>query len=405
MAMACRIVDLQDLAYGFLDPDGEARVREHLAGCERCRADLARLEGEKRLLAGGAVRATAPRERRPLVPLAFAAALVLGLLWLLLPRDPAPAGTVLLPGAQEKGRAAKEVPDTEDALKSEIARLDAALARTSDEEERYRIKTTLGDLQIRLERLARKDAQAAVKEKHESPKKPLVKGKAEPEDGNPKLKMAMKETLEKLKMTQDPGERKRLEQTLRDIERELKTAEPVRVPVNLKEVELRLTANPDDVAALVDRATWNLDNGKAEPAMKDLDRAIAIKPDHAPAYLKRAIAHAMLGRQSQAWQDAKRGEELDMKAGKMIDDTLRAIKKLSGNKERRVTTADLENQIAGLRDRVEELRSMAENADLPAADRERARRDADRVRAEIERLAAEVQAAPAEPEKKVDKKK
>jgi tetratricopeptide (TPR) repeat protein len=407
--MACRIVDLQDLAYGFLDPEAEFRVREHLAGCGRCRADLARLEGEKELLAGAAARARAPRERRALVPLAFAAALVLGLVWLMKPGDPAPFETVLVPAAQDKGKGAKELPDTEEALKAEIARLQTALARTPDEQEKHRIETSIGDLQVRLDRLAvRKESQAAMKEKSENPKKPLAKPKPEAGDDERamKLRMEAKETAEKIKLTQDPGERKRLESRMREIERELKTGEPVRAPINLKEVELRLQSNPDDVAALVDRATGHLDNGKAEAAMKDLDRAISLRPDFAPAYLKRAIAHAMLGRQPQAWQDAKRGEELDMKAGKMIDETYRTIKKLTGNaKERRITPADLENQAAGLRERLEELRSMAENGDLSSADRDRARRDAERVRVEIERLSAEIKSMPAEPEKKVEKKK
>src|SRR5438105_2281431 len=153
--MACRIVDLQDLAYGFLDPDAASAAREHVAGCGRCRADLARLTGEKNLLAGAAAGFSAQRRRRPtataLVPLAFAAALLVGLLWLLMPRQKAAPEIVVLPAAQEKGgdkRSSKEVPDTEDGLKAEIARLEAALAKTSDEQERGRIKTRLGDQQI-----------------------------------------------------------------------------------------------------------------------------------------------------------------------------------------------------------------------------------------------------------------
>jgi hypothetical protein len=401
--MACRIVDLQDLAYGFLDPDAAARVRAHLADCGRCRADLARLEGEKRLLAGAAARSSAPRERRAIVPLAFAAALVLGLVWLMLPRDPVSVETVAIPAAQDKGKAAKEVPDTEEALRSEISRLEAALAKSDDPQEKHRIKTVIGELRVRLDRLAvRKDDATAMKEKSETPKKPLVKGK--PESGE--LSAAAKELAEKIKMTQDPAERKRLEQQLRQVEQQMKSAEPAKVAISLKEVELRLQANPDDVPALVDRATWQLDNGKAESALRDLDRAISLKSDYAPAYLKRAIAHAMLGQQPQAWQDVKRGEELDMKAGKMIDETLRAIKKLTGGtKERRVTSADLQNQVAGLRDRLDELQAMADNADLPPAERDRARREADRVRAEVDRLSSEARSLPAEPEKKAEKKK
>jgi tetratricopeptide (TPR) repeat protein len=410
--MECRIVDLQDCAYGFLDPDAAARVRDHAAGCGRCRAGLARLESEKERLAEAVSGLSAPRERRPaataVVPLAFAAALLLGLLWLLSPRDPAPVETVAVPAAQEK-KAAKEAPEDEGSLKAEIARLEAALQKTSDEQERSRIQTGLGDLKIRLERLTRgKDDKTAMKEKPEAnPKKPLVKGKPDPADDRAaKVKTELDGTYQKIKMSKDPEERKFLESRAQELVQELKLLEQgSKMQVNFKEVDRRLQMNPDDTAALVDRATWLLDNGKADPAMKDLDHALALRPDLAPAYLKRAVAHAMLGQQALAWQDAKRGEELDVKAGKAIDDTYRAIKKLMAPKERKPAAGDTENQIAALRDRLEELRAMAENADLAAGDRERARRDADRVQVEIDRLAAELKSRPAEPEKKFEKKK
>src|SRR5262245_51051373 len=135
--MECRIVELQDLAYGFLDPEDAARVGRHLSECGRCRADLARLKGERDHLAGAAARLSAPADRRNYVPLAFAAALLVGLLWLLLPRNPAPspqgapAEAVAVPAAQEKKGAKESIPDTEEALQKEIARLDAALKNTS----------------------------------------------------------------------------------------------------------------------------------------------------------------------------------------------------------------------------------------------------------------------------------
>lgn len=413
--MACRPDDLQDLAYGFLDPESESRVRDHAAACGRCAADLGRLEGEKRVLSRAAAQGAAPaRERRPLVPLAFAAALLLGLLWLLSP-DPAGSPVVLVPGAQEKGsdrKGAREIPDTEEALRSEIDRLQSALGKTTDEQERYRIRTTLGDLERRLDRLAlQKDDKTAMKEKPPADgKKPPVKGKGESDDERRmKLEAETREIAEKLKMSPEPGEKKRLEARLREIEREMKTVSPVRTPVNLKEVEMRLQSNPDDVPALVDRATAMLEAGKAEQAMKDCDRAIALKSDFAPAWLKRAIAQAMLGHMTEAWADAKRGEELDRTAGRMIDDTLRMIKRLTAaqaaGKERKPTAADLGSQVAGLRDRLNELQEMSKNADLVPADRDRARRDADRVEAEITRLTAEMLSLPAEPEQKPVKKK
>ena len=405
--MECRIVDLQDLAYGFLDPDAAARVRDHLADCSRCRSDFARLQAERNRLAGAAAGLSLPRERKSLMPLAFAAALLLGLLWLLVPRTPPPAEVVAVPAAQEKG-APKGVPDDEESLQKEIARLDAALKNTTDDQERSRIKTTIGDLKIRLQRAIRaKEDPTAMKEKGTEPKKPVVKGKADPADDRVlKLKMEQKGLFEKIKNSTDPAEKQRLEQRVKEIEQEIRQIDPnPKMAINFKEVDLRIQSNPDDVGALVDRATWYLDNGKAEPAMKDVERAIALKPDFAPAYLKRAIAHAMMGHVSEAWADAKRGEQLDMKAGKMIDDTLRTIKKLTASKgERKQSPGDLENQIATLRDRLEELRSMAANTDLSAPDRERAGRDADRVQAEIDRLTADLKTRPAEPQK-IEKKK
>jgi anti-sigma factor RsiW len=62
--MACRTVDLQDLAYGFLDPDAEARVRDHVAGCARCRAELRAPRGEKRIARRRGREPRLPRERR-----------------------------------------------------------------------------------------------------------------------------------------------------------------------------------------------------------------------------------------------------------------------------------------------------------------------------------------------------
>jgi tetratricopeptide (TPR) repeat protein len=246
-----------------------------------------------------------------------------------------------------------------------------------------------------------------MKEKTAEPKKP-VKGKTDSADDRVlKLKMEQKGLFEKIKFSTDAAEKERYEQRVKEIDQELKLLDPnPKMQINFKEVDLKLQSNPDDVGALVDRATWYLDNGKAEPAMKDLERAIAVKPDCAPAYLKRAIAHAMMGHPSEAWADVKKGEQLDMKAGKMIDDTLRTIKKLTGAKggERRQSAGDLEFQIATLRDRLEELRAMAGNADLSAAERERAGRDADRVQAEIDRMAADLKNRPAEPQK-IEKKK
>src|SRR5438552_843296 len=199
--MECRIVDLQDYAYGFLNPDAAAGVRVHVAGCSRCRADLARLEGEKARLAGAASELSAPRERRAvatsLVPLAFAAALLLGLFGLLRSRDSAPSETIGIAAPAQEKKPSKEAPLDEDALKAQIAKLEGALQKTSDAQERGRIQTNLDDLKIRLERLhSGKDEKTAMKEKSDAnPKKPVVKGKTDSGDERVmKLKTEVAET-------------------------------------------------------------------------------------------------------------------------------------------------------------------------------------------------------------------
>ena len=159
--MECRIVDLQDLAYGFLDPDAAARVRDHVADCPRCRSDFARLQSERNRLAGAAAGLSLPRERKSLMPLAFAAALLVGLLWLLIPRESPPTReslpdtAVVVPAAQEKS-APKGVPDDEESLQKEITRLDAALKSTTDDQERsWLVRERVFDVEPRGTQAAR----------------------------------------------------------------------------------------------------------------------------------------------------------------------------------------------------------------------------------------------------------
>src|SRR5262249_62369225 len=124
-----------------------------------------------------------------------------------------------------------------------------------DDQERGRIKTTIGDLKIRLERVLRpKDDATAMKEKEPEPKKPTVKVKSDSADERSmKLKMEAKDLYEKIKFSQDAGERKRLEQRLREIEQELKLQDQgTKMQINIKEVEVRLQSNPDDVPPLFD---------------------------------------------------------------------------------------------------------------------------------------------------------
>jgi len=398
--MSCRPGDLQDLAYGFLDEEDEDRVRDHVDLCPRCRESLGRLEAEKNVLARASRLAAAPsaRWRTAVVPLGFAAALLAGLLWLLAPPSSQPVAVTAgaAPAGQEEKKKGAPKPADEESLEAELKRLNEALAKTSDPQEGGRIKTVIADLNVELNRLR--------EGKSEKPpdKKPVGKGKPDP------AKMELEGLYKKLKVEKDPEERMRLEKRIQELGQDMKLADAgAKSAVNPKEVELRLQKNPDDVEALVLRAVAHLDSGKAQPALKDLDRAIELKPDFASAWLKRGLAYAMKGEFERAWKEAKHGEELDLKAGKEIDATFTAIKKLQGasqEKLRRPIGADLEQRVAALNDRLAELRAMAASADLADAERDRARRDAQRVEAEIDRLKADLKNLPPEPVK-VDKKK
>lgn len=456
--MECRIADLQDHAYGFLDPEGEARLRGHLDVCARCRADLARLAGEKRRLSDAAADLSA--DRRTLVPLAFAAALVVGLLWLLIPRTPPSLEVAWIPAAQDRN--------------AEILRLRQALERTTDKDECARIQAAIDNLQVELGRKPEKTPAPEMKEKS---KKGITKAAEEltrtleknpndvaalvaradeylyikrweqsaqdarkaiqlaPSDArahrilgqacyylklgdeseaalaravqlDPKLageighfKRTSKTQEElnavygKMKMSSDPDEKMKLEMQAKELGQELKLlSQGDRTMINIKEIELRLAAEPNDPVALTDRAAWHLDHGKAGPAMKDLDRAIELKPGFAVAWLKRAVAHAMSGDTDRAWKDYRRGEALDPKNQKLLDLTGGAIKKLqAAAKDSRRPSGEIEQEIVALKDRIEELKSMASNADLPQLERQRAAKESTRVQAEIDRLAAELQ--------------
>ncbi len=483
--MDCRPSDLQDLAYGFLDEPDARRVRAHAARCSRCSADLARLEGEKALLAAGAARADLSIQRGRwaglALPLAFAAALLLGLVWTLAPRNPDPV--VFVPATQEKKQTAP--PLDEAGLRKEIGRLQEALGKTDSKQERLRIQASIDDLKIELARatdgrpvkkaemvekpvkkgpgkydeltkalekspndpallVARaeeglrskkwdaslSDARKAIELDPRNARAHLLVSKAchslgrkaegdqayaraveldpglkvsEPEIRMAKTQKELEGIYGKIKMTKDPDERAALEMKAKTLGQELKLLSQGESLMNPKEVELRLQRNPDDILALVERAAWHLDSNRADFALKDLNRAIALKPDYAPAYLKRGIAHAMRGDMPAAWKDAEQGEKLDPENRKAVDAAKVAIKKVFvARLDKKRPASDQQLEIDTLPDRLEELRSMAANADLPAADRERAGKEADRVAAEIEKLKAELQSRP--PEKKIQKK-
>src|SRR5262245_25705944 len=286
--MSCRLTDLQDLAYGFLDGEAEGCVRDHLETCASCREAYARLDAEKDFLARAARRpAAAPaRWKTSLVPLGFAAALLAGLFWLLAPRgrEPVAFAPAASPPEQEKQeKKGAEKPADPESLKAELKRLQEVLNKTSDLKEAGRIKNAISDLRIQLDRL--NEGRGGETAKTE---KPVVKGKKEPPDS--KVKMELEGLYLKLKTEKDPEERMKLEKRIQELGQEMKLLDPGKPQVNFKEAEVRLQKNPDDVEALVLRAGWLLDNGKHEPAMKDLNRAIELKPDCASAWLKRGLA-------------------------------------------------------------------------------------------------------------------
>lgn len=218
---------------------------------------------------------------------------------------------------------------------------------------------------------------------------PPPKGKPDPAaDRAAKLRAELDGVYGKIKVSKDADEKAALEMRVRELGQELKLLEQgSRKEVNIKAVEMKLQENPDDVAALVERGRWHFENGKADPALKDFDRALRLKPDHAPAHLARGMAHALAGNPDAATQDVKRGAELEPTAKKEIEYAWATLKKLGqSQKEPSKTPKDVEQQLAALKDRLEELRAMEANADLSETDRGRAKKEADRVQLEIEKL-------------------
>lgn len=73
-----------------------------------------------------------------------------------------------------------------------------------------------------------------------------------------------------------------------------------------------LTRHRDALSsALEKRARARIDQGLADAAIGDLDRAIKASPWRATVYAARAKAHAMLGRRASAEADIKKAKELD----------------------------------------------------------------------------------------------
>ena len=441
--MSCRTTDLQDFAYGFLDEANERRVREHLAGCARCRAEFERLDSEKNLLTRAASSAVpvAARSRSgwvAAVPVGLAAALLLSLLGILITREPDqkpdPEVSNSSPAAQQKEvqktKQEQDDPDTKKkapkpAIKKSpppsvkktpkpvIKKKPAPAPKKGDpnQDRRSKIQRDL-DFFVELLQLSKDPkVQAKLQEKIAklnqelkllSPKglkTPTVK-KGDPDsDRRAGVKRKLNEIYKKMKMAKDPTVRAKLEDQAAQLGQELKLlSQGTRSKVNIKRVELRLRENPDDVNALLERATWYIDNGKGAAAMPDLDRAIRLKPDLAPAYLKRAVAYAFTGQMEGAQKNLMRGEDLDPNDRKGIAYARGLIKKLSGAGRPQARSAkEIKFQIRALEDRLEELRAMAADADFPVADRKRAGDEGARVQAEIDRLNADLKNAPLDP--------
>lgn len=280
-----------------------------------------------------------------------------------------------------------------------LADADRALALDSDDPQAHFLR---GKALYLLERRAESDEafaratklrpelEAAVKEVRSAPPLAVKKKKIEPADErSQKVQKELDAVYAQMKMAKKPGEIDRLKARAEELGQELKLLSQGKGQLDIKAIELRLQANPDDVEALVDRASWHLQNAKAEPALKDLDRALELKPDCARAYLKRAMAHALREDFTRAREDVRRGENLDRTLAQEIYDAQVWIKKLQGAKQQRPTpAAEVLQQIQALKDRLEEVRGQPE---------------AGKVQAEIDRLTAELKARP--PETKVEKKK
>jgi tetratricopeptide (TPR) repeat protein len=83
-----------------------------------------------------------------------------------------------------------------------------------------------------------------------------------------------------------------------------------RADAALADFERAIALNPQLPAGYVGRATLRLSMGQAQQALPDLDRAIALDAGHASAHAKRCMARAALG-QPQALADCERAIALD----------------------------------------------------------------------------------------------
>ena len=158
-------------------------------------------------------------------------------------------------------------------------------------------------------------------------------------------------------------------------------------PVDMKKVAARLAANADDVGALVLRARRHVEKKNLEAAFDDLYRAIKLDPKHAPAYIQRAMTHAMTGRIDRAERDLVRAERIGSESQPGLRRAWQSLERLEREREERNRPGrDVDDQIESLKDRIEELEAVAGNGDLAAEERDRARAQIADARKEIERI-------------------
>ena len=66
----------------------------------------------------------------------------------------------------------------------------------------------------------------------------------------------------------------------------------------------------EEAEALVDRSTAHMELGQSQLALKDLDKAVKLRPDYAPAYANRALVQTRLGKDAEAEQDVSQAASL-----------------------------------------------------------------------------------------------
>lgn len=85
------------------------------------------------------------------------------------------------------------------------------------------------------------------------------------------------------------------------------------VTEKLTQLEQQIAQNPDDFNAYAERAAIYLEQGKLDPAFKDVNKSITLKPDNSAAYVILSDIYFVLGNKDNSISALKKAASLDLK--------------------------------------------------------------------------------------------